>query len=467
MPAHAPSVVFVGGGPRTAGMLERLAANRPELFRGGPGHPCRGAPRARLRPDLALRPAPGPDAELGGRGRHHVHRLLGACEGPAADGPGLAEWAAGVLDGSITDVPDFPAALREQLRTLTGATFPTRQLQSQYLEWFFRRAVAQLGGDVTRHRPPRTPPSPSTRRARRDGPHRTRTATAHGAGHTVRLANGGDAARRRRGHRAGPHGLAARCRVRRLVRLRRPARRVPCATQLHHRRRLFPDRARPGRDRRRHGPGVRGPAGPADGGRGGRFEETPGGGLRYLPSGAEPRLWAGSRRGVPYHSKISSALRGEAAGAPRFFTADAVDALLAQPRRTGFPQPPLAAHRQGRRVRLLPGAVHRQPGAGQHGLGGVFRAFRRAGLVQPAHGGSWWPRPSRTRRCTWTSSALDRPFAGGSSPAPTTSRRQWPRYIETDLRLRDQPGPSRNAGPVHGAAQGLHGAGPAGPGRSG
>ena len=75
-----------------------------------------------------------------------------ACDGPAVDGPGLAEWAAGVLDGSITDVPDFPAALREQLRTLTGATFPTRQLQSQYLEWFFRRAVAALGGNVTVHR---------------------------------------------------------------------------------------------------------------------------------------------------------------------------------------------------------------------------------------------------------------------------------------------------------------------------
>ncbi len=32
MPATIPSVAFVGGGPRTAGILERLAANRPELF---------------------------------------------------------------------------------------------------------------------------------------------------------------------------------------------------------------------------------------------------------------------------------------------------------------------------------------------------------------------------------------------------------------------------------------------------
>jgi hypothetical protein len=63
-------------------------------------------------------------------------------------------------------------------------------------------------------------------------------------------------------------------------------------------------------------------------GRGGRFEEMPDGGLRYRASGREPRLWAGSRRGVPYHSKISSALRGDAPADPRFFTAAAIQELL-------------------------------------------------------------------------------------------------------------------------------------------
>ncbi|HKU03458.1 MAG TPA: hypothetical protein VJQ80_11670, partial [Arthrobacter sp.] len=63
-------------------------------------------------------------------------------------------------------------------------------------------------------------------------------------------------------------------------------------------------------------------------GRGGRFQETDDGGLRYLPSGREPRLWAGSRRGVPYHSKISAPLRGQAPGPLRFFTAAAVNVLL-------------------------------------------------------------------------------------------------------------------------------------------
>ena len=34
MPANVPSVVFMGGGPRAAGVLERLAVNRPALFAG-------------------------------------------------------------------------------------------------------------------------------------------------------------------------------------------------------------------------------------------------------------------------------------------------------------------------------------------------------------------------------------------------------------------------------------------------
>ncbi|MGG5175675.1 hypothetical protein ACQQCD_11800 [Pseudarthrobacter sp. J1763] len=63
-------------------------------------------------------------------------------------------------------------------------------------------------------------------------------------------------------------------------------------------------------------------------GRGGRFETMSDGELRYLPSGKEPKLWAGSRRGVPYHSKISAQLKGAAPGPLRFFSAAAVGQLL-------------------------------------------------------------------------------------------------------------------------------------------
>src|SRR5690242_14546185 len=34
MPSRVPAIAFIGGGPRTAGVLERLAASRPRLFQG-------------------------------------------------------------------------------------------------------------------------------------------------------------------------------------------------------------------------------------------------------------------------------------------------------------------------------------------------------------------------------------------------------------------------------------------------
>ena len=66
-------------------------------------------------------------------------------------------------------------------------------------------------------------------------------------------------------------------------------------------------------------------------GRGGRFvPDGARGRLRYLPSGAEPHLLVGSRRGVPYHCKPMYHLRAAKPGAPTFCTPDAVAALLAR-----------------------------------------------------------------------------------------------------------------------------------------
>ncbi|WP_234104892.1 FAD/NAD(P)-binding protein, partial [Streptomyces venezuelae] len=66
-------------------------------------------------------------------------------------------------------------------------------------------------------------------------------------------------------------------------------------------------------------------------GRGGRYEGE-GDALVYVPSGREPRLHVGSRRGVPYQTKIGYSLDGEPPPLPRFFGAAQTDALL---RRTG------------------------------------------------------------------------------------------------------------------------------------
>ncbi|SDP67899.1 Uncharacterized NAD(P)/FAD-binding protein YdhS [Arthrobacter sp. ok909] len=327
MPANSPSVVLIGGGPRTAGLLERLAANRQELF-AGPLHVHVVEPHApgsgriwRYEQDAGL---------MLNSTAADVTMFTDAsvqCEGPAVDGPGLAEWAAGVLDGSIADVPELPQRLRAQLGTLTGATFPTRQLQCIYLEWFFRRAVAALGPEttVTVHQDTASAVEPL-----QTDPERVDQEQGDPGvdGYSVRLADG-----------AALHADVV-------------------VASLGHTDSL-PDResAAWAGFAARHGAFHAAPSYTTDvdyssiaagqdvivsgmglafvdllvllmEGRGGRFEELPDGGLRYLPSGAEPRLWAGSRRGVPYHSKITSTLRGDAAGEPKFFTDEAVEARL-------------------------------------------------------------------------------------------------------------------------------------------
>ncbi|GAA4513294.1 FAD/NAD(P)-binding protein [Brevibacterium yomogidense] len=66
--------------------------------------------------------------------------------------------------------------------------------------------------------------------------------------------------------------------------------------------------------------------------RGGVFEGTPDGSidgpLIYRPSGREPTLWVGSRRGVPYKSKLGYRPEGLAIGPTRWLTDDTVRGLV-------------------------------------------------------------------------------------------------------------------------------------------
>lgn len=63
-------------------------------------------------------------------------------------------------------------------------------------------------------------------------------------------------------------------------------------------------------------------------GRGGRFtptpDGTPGGGLRYQPSGHEPKLYAGSRRGIPYHARGDNAKGPYGRHEPLVLTSDVI-----------------------------------------------------------------------------------------------------------------------------------------------
>jgi hypothetical protein len=65
-------------------------------------------------------------------------------------------------------------------------------------------------------------------------------------------------------------------------------------------------------------------------GRGGKYRTEGDGTLTYLPSGEEPRLFVGSRRGVPYHSKTNYRLLAGRPPLPRFFGPDAVAHLMSQ-----------------------------------------------------------------------------------------------------------------------------------------
>ena len=421
MPATIPAIVFIGGGPRTAGVLERIAANRPDVFTGPlqihvvePHIPGSGRIwRYHQDPGLLLNSMA---ADITMFTDQSVE-----CAGPAAPGPGLAEWAAGVLDASIIDVPDFPQPLWQQLRTLTGTTFPTRRLQSQYLEWFFRRASRSLGRSVTVHRTTAVGVS-----AFDDGGHHVELAngrTLHAdivvtaLGHTdsrpdAISARFSDFAARHGGYHAAPS----------------------YTTDVDY------SPIAPGQDVIVAGMGLAF----VDllvllmEGRGGRFQETDDGGLRYLPSGREPRLWTGSRRGVPYHSKISATLRGQAPGPLRFFTADAVEALLAQHGELDFQQHlwPLIAKEAGYYYyrELLTGSPERAA------MDWEMFAARYAEV-------DWYSRGREELVAAAVPDPglhldlekLDRPFAGLRFGGHRAVQEAVADYIEQDLALRDSP----------------------------
>ncbi|MEU0336078.1 FAD/NAD(P)-binding protein [Streptomyces sp. NPDC006193] len=285
-----PQLVIVGAGPRGTGVLERIAANAPELY-----------PASGLDIHLVDPHPPG-----GGRiWRQEQSPLLWmnshaedvtmftdetvAMDGPVREGPTLHEWA-----------------------HLEGRTFAGRQLQGRYLRWFHEQVLAALPPDVAVHHHPR-------RALRISGP------------------------------REGRQQVWLEGRARPL-----PADLVILAlghldTELDPEQRQLADYARA------HGLVHLPPDYTADSdlsplepgapvlvrgfglafvdlmvlvteGRGGRYE-----GETYRPSGREPVLYVGSRRGVPYHSKIGYDWTGDRPPLPRFLGPAEVDGLLARP----------------------------------------------------------------------------------------------------------------------------------------
>jgi uncharacterized NAD(P)/FAD-binding protein YdhS len=290
-----PSLVIVGAGPRGTGLVERIAANAPELYAGSgldihlvdPHPPGAGRIWRAAQSPLLWMNSHAEDVTM------FTDETVDMA-GPVREGPTLHEWAG-----------------------LDGRTFADRQLQGAYLRWVHERAVADLPPSVTVHHHP-------CRALRVSGPREGRQQVWLEGRPRPLLA---DLVVLALGHLDAELDdeqgeLAAYARAHDLVHL------PPDFTADSDLSSLAPG----------EGVLVRG-FGLAfvdlmvllTEGRGGRYD-----GDTYVPSGREPVLYVGSRRGVPYHSKIGYDWTGERPPLPRFFGPAEVDALLARPDRFDF-----------------------------------------------------------------------------------------------------------------------------------
>ncbi|MEU1042347.1 FAD/NAD(P)-binding protein [Streptomyces sp. NPDC005907] len=296
-PAEAAyaSVALIGAGPRGTSVLERLCASAPELL----------PPGARLTVHVIDPSPPGPGRVW--RTTQPPELLMNTvasqvtlftdesveCAGPVRPGPSLHAWAAD-SDAEAGPGPD---------------DYPTRAQYGRYLAWVFAETV--------RAAPPCVRVETHDARAVRldDGPGGRQTVTLS-TGRTLRdlsavvLAQGHLPVLADPGHRhltgyAGRHGL----------------RHVPPANPADVD--LAP--VAPGEPVLLRGLGLNffDHMALLTTGRGGRFARTEGG-LRYRPSGNEPRLYAGSRRGIPHQARGDNAKGPYGRHTPLVLTEDVI-----------------------------------------------------------------------------------------------------------------------------------------------
>ena len=332
------ALVFVGGGPRTVGVLERLAANSVELLGPAPvhihvvdPHPAGGGRIWRTaQSELLWMNSMARDVTIFTDDSVKM-------DGPVAAGPALDQWIAG--DGAAILAA---AGLAEQARATGPDDFASRQIQAHYLQWAYRRAVAALPSRVrvTEHR------SRAVGVAERNNQQSVRLADGTVLpADVVVLAQGfldrdPDDEELELTAAAGEYGLTY----------------IPPGYTAD----VDLSELRPGEPVIVRGFGLAfvdlmvllGE------GRGGRFDENADGTLTYHPSGAEPVLHVGSRRGVPYHAKLGYALPGRAPAPTRYFTPAAVAALGGAAPVGRLPVRDLAVAGQGVGGRALPGTVH-------------------------------------------------------------------------------------------------------------
>ncbi|WP_051864864.1 FAD/NAD(P)-binding domain-containing protein [Streptomyces griseus] len=287
----AVSVALVGAGPRGTSVLERLCASVPELL----------PPGTRLTVHVVDPSPPGPGRVW--RTTQSRELLMNTvacqvtlftddsvdCSGPIRPGPSLHEWAAGELG------PD---------------DYPTRADYGRYLEWVFARVVREAPSAVRVRthaaRAVRLEDAPDGRQVLTLDDGRTLTdlsAVVLTQGHLPVVA---DAAELRPAAFAERQGL----------------RHVPPANPAD----LDLSALASGEPVLLRGLGLNffDHVALLTAGRGGRFVRDGAGRARYLPSGREPRLYAGSRRGIPYQARGDNAKGPYGRHAPLVLTPEVI-----------------------------------------------------------------------------------------------------------------------------------------------
>ncbi|MFF8292485.1 FAD/NAD(P)-binding protein [Streptomyces sp. NPDC016309] len=270
--SHAPrALALVGAGPRGTSVLERLCASVPELAAGTPltVHVVDPAPPGAGRVWRTDQPAELLMNTVACQVTLFTDESV-PCEGPVRRGPSLYEWAAARA---------YP---------LGPDDYPTRACYGAYLEWAFARAVAGAPPEVTVRvhgaRAVRLEGSTPRTLVLDDGTVLTGLdAVVLAQGHLP--AAGGDPASEHLAGYAARHGL------------RHFAPANPADLDLTP--------VAPGEPVLLRGLGLNffDHMALLTEGRGGVFVRDGAGGRAYRPSGREPRLYAGSRRGVPYRAR--------------------------------------------------------------------------------------------------------------------------------------------------------------------
>lgn len=425
-------LVIVGGGPRTLGVLERIAANA------GTWPAAAGLEIAVVDPHPAGAGRIWRDGQSGLLWMNSVARDVTVfpdasvtMAGPVVTGPALHEWmsdegrpalaAAGLLDEADATGPDG---------------FASRRIQSRYLDWAWQRVLATLPPSIRVVQHATTAVAVRDSRAGQqqvdlaDGSTLTADAVVLAQGYLDRSLTD---AEQTFAHAAERHALT-----------------------------YVPPGPTADLDLRALQSGepvlVRG-MGLAfidlvvllTQGRGGRFRSTdPGEGrLRYEPSGKEPVLYVGSRRGVPYHAKLGYRRPVTGPASTRYLTAAAIAALPRDGRgHVDFGRDVWPGVVRELAVAHYDELFHRHPARTTVGWSEFLERFETADTVDDVADtdfGRYLASAVPAVADRFDLTRIDRPFAGRRFPDAAAVDAAVAGYVTDDLRRRADPAHSSDA----------------------